>query len=430
MARIRLAYGRTGYDAEIPDANLIGVLRMKPVAPVSEPAAAVARSLEHPIGGAPLAALARGRRNACIIISDITRPVPNRILLPPILEAVEAAGVPGASITILIGTGIHRPCSPAEIVELVGEPIALRYRIINHDSRDPSMLADLGTTSGGVPIELCRHFVEADLKIVTGHIEPHLMAGYSGGRKGILPGIASVGTMRHMHGFKLLSSPFCRYGQIDGNPFHDAAVEVARRVGCDFCVNVTLDENRNITGVFSGDVVESHLAGCRALDESVKIVLDEPVDVAITSSGGYPLDQTFYQAIKGIKGAMDVVKPGGTILCAAKTNEGIGGPEFTRLIQETPSANQFMTTFNNPGNFVIDQWQIQELCMALERAEVYYYTDARSPEEMSRCLVQPIASVEEGIERALAKHGRNATMVVIPDGPYVITQAAGASPLR
>lgn len=418
--RLVLDYGKTGLTIDIPDDRLVGILGLKPQPPLADPAAAVAAALADPIGAPPLAELARGRRSACVVISDITRPVPNRLLLPPILRTLEAAGIRRDRIVILVATGTHRGNTPAELAEMVGEAIVRDYRIENHDARDAASHIDLGTSPRGVPMLVDRRFVEAELRITTALIEPHFMAGYSGGRKSVCPGICSLETVKVWHGPRFIGHERSEAGVLDGNPEHEEALFIARRARVDFIVDVTLDEARRVTGVFAGDLEQAWLAGVRSVESVVRATLPEPVDVVITSSAGYPLDLTFYQAVKGIVGALPILRPGGTVIVAARCAEGIGSAEFRRILLETEDLGEFVARTYEPGFFIPDQWEAHELWKAVRRAEVLCYTEGIPPETLARCFVTPIASVEAGIAQALARHGPEARIAVIPRGPYVV----------
>jgi nickel-dependent lactate racemase len=413
-----------GMEVEVPDENVVAVLRMNELTGLPDPKAAVEESLRSPIHSAPLAEIARGRADACIVISDTTRPVPNALILEPVIRTLEGAGIPQNKITILIGTGIHRPNLGEELERLVGKEIASRYRVINHYSKKTDDMADCGKTVAGIPLFINRHYVEADLKILTGLIEPHLWAGYSGGRKAILPGISSLETMKYMHGYKMIADPGTRYGNLINNPFHEAGLEVVERVGVDFNVNVTISEERRVTGVFAGDCRESHLEGCRFLEEFVVAEVSEPVDVAITSGGGAPLDATLYQTVKGMSGAAPIVKEGGTIIVVSSCNEGAGSPEFTELLRNVGNIEDFFAKLQSPGFFVTDQWIAQEMYGILQNKRIMLRTHGIEEQEVRRYLLEPVTSVESAVARCLNDYGPNAKIAVIPEGPYVITRVA------
>ena len=424
---LRLDYGEHGIDVELPaDAR---VLDMADVPPLPDVDAQLEEALRDPLGTPALARLASGRRNACVVISDITRPVPNAVILPPLLRALEEAGIERGNITILVGTGLHRPNEGEELVRLVGPRVAADYRIENHRARDRESLVHLGRTSGGAPIWIDRRYVEADLKIATSLIEPHLMAGYSGGRKAVCPGIVGVDTMRVLHGPELMRHPRSAEGVIEGNLFHLQALEVALRAGVDFTLNVTMNHRREVTGIFAGDLEKAHAEGVAFVEAGASAWLEEPVPIVVTTGAGYPLDLTFYQAVKGLTAVLPVVAEGGTIVLAARCEEGLGSPEFVQLLEETESPAAFEKRLGDPGFFRIDQWQLQELCKVLARARVLLYSegvDARGPR--LRGLVEAADSVEAGIRTARLRHGEEAPMAVVPRGPYVLPRSRRSRP--
>src|SRR6516165_3423175 len=315
--RIHLDYGRTGLEVELPDERVVGPLAIKPAPPLADPDAAVAKALAQPIGSPPLAQLARGRKNACILVCDITRPVPNKIILPPLLRTLEEQGIPRKDILILNATGLHRPNEGAELVEMLGPDIAANYRVENHHGKVLAGPDYLGTTPNGVPVYLDSRYVRADLKISTGLIEPHLMAGYSGGRKVICPGIAALETVKVWHGPRFLQHPRADCGILDGNPVHEENTRIAQMAGCDFIVNVCLDGQRRVTWVGAGDMIAAWEEGVRFVEQVVRVPVPAPLDVVLTTGAGYPLDTTWYQAVKGLTGALPIVKRGGTIILAA-----------------------------------------------------------------------------------------------------------------
>jgi lactate racemase len=417
---LTLAYGKSGLLIKVPDANFDHAIHMVPSDPVQNPEDTIRELLAHPTQSQPLAELARGRNSAVVVISDITRPVPNKVILPILLETIENEGIPRDKITILIATGIHRPNLGDELIELVGEDIAQNYRVINHYSEDPEACRYVGHTDEGIPIYVNKHYLEADLKILTGLVELHLMAGYSGGRKAILPGIASLETMKHMHGYRMIQKDETCNAKLQGNPFHEAAVKIARQVGVDFIVNVTLDESRRITGIFAGDLEAAHEQACALVEKNTVRPIDKQYDIVVTCGGGYPLDKTMYQTFKGFVGALEAVKEGGTIIIAAQNEEGIGSPEFSGLLKRLENPMQFYELTMKPNYVAKDQWMIQELVNGLHRCQLLYYTEGIADEELRQCLVQPIASVEDGIDQALRHHGHNASILVIPEGPYVL----------
>jgi nickel-dependent lactate racemase len=418
--KITLDYGRTGLDVELPDDRVVGPLAIRPAPPLPDPDAALAAVLARPIAGKPLAEIAHGRRNACILVCDITRPVPNRLILPHVLRTLEEQGIPRDEILVLIATGLHRPNKGAELVELLGEDIVTRYRVENHHGKATDEHDFLGTTPNGVPVWLDSRYVRADLKITTGLIEPHLMAGYSGGRKVICPGIAALETVKVWHGPKFLEHPKADCGIVEGNPVHEENTRIALMAGCDFIVNVCLDGQRRVTWIGAGDMIEAWQAGVRFVESVVKVSVPEPLDVVVTSCAGYPLDTTWYQAVKGLTGALPIVKQGGTIVLAASLTEGLGSPEFRRVMAENPDLRNFKRRIMGGDYFVMDQWQLEELAKVLERCRVKVVSHGLAPEMLRDCHVEPAANVERAVADCLAEYGPAARVAVIPKGPYVL----------
>ncbi|MCC2668298.1 MAG: hypothetical protein K0Q72_769 [Armatimonadetes bacterium] len=423
---IKLDYGQDGLEVQVPDPNLEAVLTLNSLAALPEPERAVSEALKKPTGCPPLAALARGKQSACIVISDITRPVPNQVILPPLLALLEVSGIPREGITILVATGTHRPNTREELEAMVGPVILNTYRVENHVATDRDAHRYLGETERGVPIWVDRRFLDADVKISVALIEPHFMAGYSGGRKSICPGICAMETVRIWHGPRFIGHELADSGSVDGNPVHEDSLFVARKAGLDMICDVTLDENRQITGVYAGEVEAAWLRGTRAADTIARSFLRRPVDVVITTTAGYPLDLTFYQAVKGMVGALPAVKPGGTLIVVARCAEGIGGKHFTDTLLELDNLDAFVEKTRDPAFFVPDQWQLHELAKAVEKAEILMYTEGIAPELLARCFVSPVPSVEEGIRRALERHGPQARIAVIPKGPYIIPAVSRA----
>ena len=422
---IELDYGRRGLRAAIPQKNIVKILSMREQQPIANPESHLMRSLLKPIGMEKgLADIARGVASACILICDITRPVPNQILLPPILTVLRDAGLREGDVLILIATGVHRPNLGDELVELVGEEIASTYSVQNHYSHDTASHEFLGSTEGGTPVWLDRRFLEADLRIATGFIEPHLMAGFSGGRKLIVPGIAGIETMRYMHGARMLDHPNAREGVLAGNPFHEEAMEIAGMAGDVFMVNVALNEKREITGIFSGDIRLAYREGVSYVRNAVRDTVGELVDIVVTSAGGYPLDATWYQSIKGLTAALPVVKGGGTIIIAAECSEGIGGREFTRLVYESPDLEKFMSDIFRDDYFIVDQWQLQEFTRVARKAEVILVSHGLTEEQRGAMHVNWAPSVEDALGAAFKRHGGNAGIAVIPKGPYILADLA------
>ena len=417
---VTLDYGKTGLAVTLPAERLIAPpLSIREAPPLANALAAIEAAIAHPIGSRPLSELAKGKQSACIVVCDITRPVPNSLILPPLLRTIEAAGVPRFGITILVATGLHRPNEGAELVELVGDYVAKNYRCVNHFGKDRDSHDYLGATPNGVPAWIDKHYMQAELKITTGLIEPHLMAGYSGGRKLICPGIASLETVKVWHGPRFLEHPNADCGIVAGNPVHEENTLIAQMAGCDFIVNVCIDGKRRVTWVGAGDMIEAWEAGVAFCRETVKAAVPKPVDVVVTSCAGYPLDTTWYQAIKGLTGVLSIVKPGGTIILAASLTEGLGSPEFQEMLVDYFKNGRY----DKPSPHAtceMDEWQLVMLKKVLARCRVKVVTQGLSAEALRRCRVEPAETVERAIAESLAEYGPQATIAVIPKGPYVL----------
>jgi len=407
--------GQKHVELEVPDNTI--VLTPNTAESLPDPDSAVAQAIARPIGSAPLAELAAGRSNACIVISDVTRPVPNRQVLPPILRTLEAAGIAREAITILIATGMHRPNEGKELESVVGAEIMANYRIINHFCRKQEDLRHIADIDGA-PIELNRHYLDADLKILTGLIEPHMYAGYSGGRKALLPGISSYKTMTHMHSFKMIDHPNVTNCRLDGNPFHEAGNKVCELAGVDFIVNVIINKSRELAGVFAGHYDAAHRAGCNRVSEmSVQCMMDK-VDLVVTSAGGYPLDATFYQVSKGLIAARNILRKGGAIIIACECREGLGSAEYCRMIAEGNSPEAFFDLYSNPEHFVIYQWCLQTTYQAVNHANrVYVYSPYLSREDLEGLGMTKVDDIQAAINELLPTHP---SVAISPEGPYVV----------
>jgi lactate racemase len=422
--RVKLEYGRKGLYAELPDERIVRTLRYKDAPPLPDPRASLLAVLDKPNGTPPLAEIAQGRKDACILICDITRPVPNEMILRPVLEILEAAGISRDKIMILVATGLHRPNEGDELVEMVGRHIYESYRIENHHGQALAEHTYLGQSPRGVPIWIDSRYVNADLKITTGLIEPHLMAGFSGGRKLICPGIAALETVKVWHGPDFLESPKADCGILEGNPVHEENTWIGRKAGCDFIVNVVIDAERRPLKFVAGDMVSAFHEGVDFVRGVVRDTVAEPVDIVVTSSAGYPLDTTFYQAVKGLTGALPIVKQGGTIILCASLSEGIGSPQFQQLFRENASLEVFVERILGKDYFVMDQWQLEELAKVRRKAKVKIVSDGLSPDVLSGLFVEAAPTVESAVADSLAEYGPAAKIAVIPKGPYVLAQVA------
>lgn len=412
--------GKETIEFNLPDSAML--IENKPAPAVTDPEKAVLDALLNPIGTQPLSEIAQGRRNACVVISDVTRPVPNTLILPPLLRTLEQSGIPREEITILIATGMHRPNLGKELEGMVGKEIMENYTIVNHYCRKAEELREIATIEGA-PIEVNTHYLDADLKILTGLIEPHFYAGFSGSRKSILPGISSFETMKFMHSYRVIDQLHEANCRIENNIFHDYAMKVTERVGVDFIVNVVINQDRELAGVFGGHYDMAHRAGCDLVVQHAVAELDEKVDLVVTSAGGYPLDATFYQVSKCLISARDILKEGGTIVVACGCEEGLGSEEFCTIMRSNPTPQHFDTHHGDPDNFVIDQWCAQNIYQALDHAgKIYIYSPGLKQEETDRFQGVKTEDLQATIDELVKTHAK---IAVIPDGPYVVGKVYG-----
>lgn len=418
------AFGKTGLAVSLPDGPQYDVAELRSAEPLTDVAAALAKALDHPIGCRPLPELAAGKRTAAISVCDITRPAPNRVTLPPLLERLHAAGIPADGITILIATGLHRAATEAEIQVILGPDIPGRYRVVNHDARTFADHASIGTTRRGTPVYVDKRFVEADLHITLGFIEQHLMLGFSGGRKLIAPGLAAQETIKVIHSPRFMREPMATEGSIDQNPLHDELLEIAGMVRHDFILDVTLTQEREISGVFAGDPIAAHAAGVDSLRASSLVLVPARADAVITSAAGYPLDLTFYQCGKGITAAQHVVKPGGRILLMGECAEGTGSLEFTAKLRNFPGNEQYLRDIADTP-VIPDQWQLEKLALVGLKHELFFYTPGVSVGELGAFGPRSFNSVTAAVDRTLDGLPAGARVVVIPEGPYCFARVAG-----
>jgi lactate racemase len=417
-----LEYGNEKIKVEIPDRNLLHVISSRHLKAIANPQGAIFNGLKDPVGCGPLSEKIKGKKNICIVISDSTRAVPTQLILEALLAEIESCGIKKDAITILVATGLHRPNLGKELGSLVGEKIAGSYRIINHYARDRQSCVDIGQTGRGTPIIINKNYVEADFKILTGLIEPHFMAGFSGGRKAICPGISYMDMFKHFHGPEILESPKAAFGVLEGNPFHEESTEIAKKAGVDFIVNVTINKQKEVTGVFCGDLEKAFYSGAKFCLEASVCEIQKEADIVVTSGGGLPLDATLYQTVKGMVGAMPAVKQGGIIVCAAECTEEIGSREFVEIVQEEDDIDKFMEKIRRKDYFKIDQWEFEELVRAKRKADIYLYSGCllEGASAIPRSTLKLVRSVEEAIKLGLERFGKDATISVIGEGPYVI----------
>lgn len=422
MAVVQFPYGKEFLSCDLPEDTLLDVLQPKihHYTPDASEEGLVERAMENPIGTLPLWELAKGKRNVVIIASDHTRPVPSKIILPPMLAQIRR-GNPEAEITILIATGCHRETTLQELTDKFGPEIVANEKIVVHDCDDADNLVSIGTLPSGGELLINRLAVEADLLLAEGFIEPHFFAGFSGGRKSVLPGIAARASVLANHCSEFIAHPRARTGVLEGNPIHRDMLWAAKRAGLAYIVNVVLDGNKKVIYAVAGDPEQAHAAGCDFLLGQCK-ASPQYADIVITTNGGYPLDQNVYQAVKGMTAAEATVKEGGVIIMLAKSGDGHGGEAFYRQLAEEPDIQKTMDVFLSRGRneTVPDQWQTQIFLRVLKRARVLYLSEM--PDDMVRAMhMIPIHSLEEGLKTARELLGNpNATVTAIPDGVSVM----------
>lgn len=420
--KVDLLYGKKGLILDVPDGVRATVIRKRPMKPLTEPGKAVTEALLNPVKSQGLARLAAGKKTACILICDITRPVPNGTILPPVIECLEGAGISRKNILILVATGLHRPNEGSELREIIGsEEIFRTVRAENHFARDRDAHLSLGTTTGGIPIMIDRRFVEADIKLVTGLVEPHFMAGYSGGRKVIAPGIAYQDTILKFHTPRILEHCKAVNCVIEGNPLHNEQVEIVRAIGGVVALNVVIDEERRIGFVNFGEIEASHLEAVSFMRRHAEVGVPRRFSTVVTTSAGYPLDKTYYQTVKGMVGVIDILEPGGDIIIASECSEGMGSRDFVEaqrvLCRIGPE--KFMAMLDGRTKALVDEWQTEMLLKATRKGTVHLFTTGLKPDDYQDIFIKMTASVEQAVKDSLARSGNN-EIAVVPEGPYVI----------
>jgi lactate racemase len=420
--RLRLDYGTDGLDVDLPDERAT-VIEPMPRPAVADAHATLLEAIRAPLGRAPLRELVRPGQKIAISVCDVTRAQPRQEMLRAIVE--DMPGVQAEDITIMIATGTHRANTDAELERMLGRDILSRYRVINHDSRDPSMLARAGTTSTGVNVFLNREWLNADVRITTGFVEPHFFAGFSGGPKMVAPGLAGLDTVMTLHDARHIGHPRATWGITEGNPVHDDVREIARMVTVHFALDVTLNREQKITAAFAGDVFAEHRAACAHVKDTAMRQVPSPFDVVVTTNSGYPLDQNLYQAVKGMSAAAKIVKPGGTIIAAAECRDGLpshGSYGAVLASAETPAA--LLALIGSPGYSVPDQWQVQVQAQILIKANVLVKTSGLGPREIRAAHFTPIDDVSGAARDALRRAGPSSTLCVLPQGPQTIPYLA------
>jgi nickel-dependent lactate racemase len=414
---LKLAYGRGFLDVEFPD-DRTTIIKPADQAGLPDELAAVTHALDKPIGCAPLRELIKPTDRLCILFTDITRATPNERLIPWLLDYLKDH--PRENITLLNQLGTHRPNTRLELEEMLTPEVVRDYHVINHEPENESALVQLGTTRSGAPALINRHAVEADWRIVTGFIEPHFFAGFSGGPKGIMPGVAGLKTVMSNHGHSNIGDPRATFGRTEGNPLWEELRDIALRTGPKFLVNVTLNEHREITGVFAGDLLQAHEHGREFVRKSAMQKVDAPFDIVVTTNSGYPLDQNLYQGVKGMSSGARVVKDGGLLILACECSDGVpNGSPYDRLLRDSSSPEELLTRIATPGFVRPEQWQSQIQSLIQRRARVL--VKSALPDEVLRaCHLTPCADIATAVRDELNCLPSTARVAVLPQGPLTV----------
>lgn len=424
--QIRLAYGERGLPFRLPDAPTV-VVEPRFVPAAEDQPACLRAALRHPVAGPPLRERVRRGQTVAISICDVTRPQPRRLMVPAVLD--ELAGlVRPEDVTVLVATGTHRGNTDEELRRMLGDDLLDRVRVLNHDSRDDASLVWMGRLGRGVPVWLNRHWVQADVRITTGFVEPHFFAGFSGGPKLVAPGLAGLETVLTLHDAERIGSPAATWGVCEGNPVHDDVRAIASATGVDFALDVVLNRDQDMVAAFGGDVLPMHKAARERVRETAMVAVPDRFDVVVTTNSGYPLDQNLYQAVKGMSAAASVVKRGGTIICAAECRDGFpehGG--FREVLASAPTPQALAETIAARSHTVPDQWQVQVLARVLCQARVIVGSDHLGPAELRSAHLGHTDDVSRAAAEALDDAGPDATLCVLPEGPQTIPYAAAVA---
>ncbi len=427
--RIRLAYGRDGLVTDLPDEAPISVIEPRFLPGLPDERAAILQALRAPRGTRPLRELVRPQDTVAVVFSDLTRPMPSDRVLPPLLEELAGAGVPDGQIVLINALGTHRPQTSSELRRMLGDGLVDRYRIVQHGAADRDNLLPVATNGAGRPVRVHRAYVEASFRILTGFIEPHMFAGFSGGPKAVLPGIADADSILDNHRPALIAHPCATWAVTEGNPIWEEMLAVALASRPDFLLNVTLNQRRQITGVFAGDLVEAHRAGVASVRDTALQPVSEPFDLVITSNSGYPLDLNLYQAVKGMSAAAQIVRPDGDVIVVTQCWDGIPDHgEYKRLLWAADTPEDLLQTVMAPSFRCHDQWEAQIQAQVQRRARVHVYSDGLSDEDLRRALVLPCRSIPDTVAR-IRRQNPTATVAVLPDGPQTVPYVPGLGPL-
>jgi nickel-dependent lactate racemase len=414
--RVHLQYGKEGLSVDLP--SNARVIEPTFIEGLPDEAKAFEEAVRQPLGGRPLRELVRSSDRVALVIPDITRPLPTDRLLRWILA--ELSHVADDRFTIVNGTGSHRGNTPEELVNMVGADVLARVRVVNHNSHESSTLAPAGKTSDGRTVYLARDYVEADRRIVLGFIEPHFMAGFSGGYKGVFPAIADIDSIMHYHRAQVIGDPLSTWGVLEGNPTQDQIRWSGALLPVDFLVNLTQNRKRQITRFFCGEVMQAHRTGCAFAKSTTMVACDKPYPVVVTTNAGYPLDQNLYQAVKGMSAAAQIVEQDGFILQASRCNDGFPHHgNFRKLLFDHATPRALLDTITAPGFSLYDQWEAQLLAIIALKARVGLYSDL-DPEDVKRAHLEAVHDVGTRLREEIARRGKDVPVAVLPEGPMTI----------
>ncbi len=419
--KTHLQYGTSGIEVEIPSPNVTQVAP-RFIPGLKDEETQFLESVRRPLESAPLKERIKSNERLAIVIPDVTRPMPSEQLLRWLLTELDHPAP--QRTTIISGTGSHRVNSPAELKSMLGAAVLSRYRVVNHSAHDPAGLKLAGKTADGRPVLMNREYVEADRRLVLGFIEPHFMAGFSGGYKGIFPALADIDSIMHYHRASVIGDPCSTWGLIEGNPTQQQIVHNGSLLPVDFCINVTLNRRREITRFFCGDVLAAHRQGCDFARETAMVPCSRPFPRVITTNSGYPLDQNLYQTVKGMSAAAQIVEEGGFILTASRCNDGFPAHgNFRKLLFEHESPQALLRTILAPGFSLYDQWEAQLLALICLKARVGLFSEIGA-DEVRRAHLEPVDSIETRIAAEIERIGKEAPVAVLPEGPMTIPYIA------
>jgi len=423
--KVNLAYGQGWLPVEFPDGRT-AVIEPGHTPGLADEKAAVLRALEQPIGALPLLKLITAKTKVCILFTDITRATPNDRIIPWLLAHLETV-LPRENITLLNQLGTHRPNTKAELEKMLTPRVVAEYRVLNHEPENDDALQQVGVMSDGVPALLNKHALAADLRIVTGFIEPHFFAGFSGGIKGIMPGVGGLRSVMSNHGFRNIGDPNATFGINDGNPLWEELRDIALKAGPSFILNVTLNEERQITNVFAGDILKAHKTGTEFVRQNAMQAVDESFDVVVTTNSGYPLDMNLYQGVKGMSAGARIIKPGGTLILAAECSEGIPtNSPLDQLLRAVSSPEELLGLLAQPGFVRAEQWQAQIQAIIQRKARVLVHS--KIPDEVIRAAhLQPCHDIAAEVASCLCDLGPGARVAVLPQGPLTIPYLVGGA---